>query len=553
MSYVVLARKWRPRSFEEIIGQEHVSRTLRNAILSDRVAHAYAFAGPRGVGKTTTARLLSKSLNCEGGITVKPCDECSSCKEIADGISLDVLEIDGASNRGIDDIRTLRDNVKFAPAKSRFKVYIIDEVHMLTTEAFNALLKTLEEPPAHVKFMLATTMAHKVPLTILSRCQKFDFKMISASELVKRLQFIAGEEKIDVEESAFFAIANGAEGSMRDALSILDQLASFSEGKIKEDEVNAVLGIVATESLFSITDAIISGDRLKGIETINTVIDYGKDFHLFLKSLIQHFRNIIVANLGLGEAGLIDLPPKSLNQLKNQAVQFTMEEAEKAITILADAEERLRKAGGGKIPLELAVLRLIGIKNTPFSEKRKLPVKDFQPSPSSKLVETKKSSYAKKSELPPESSPPMAVSKRTGEKTDLSLENVLKNWPLVMEKIKKEKISIWAFLKEGKLTKLSDGVITIVFSDKFSFYKESLERPAAKRFVEEMLMDVFARRLGIKCIILEEQQSNIEEQQGNIEEKQIKIKEKNMSDAPDERVKTVLDIFGGRVVEVKEH
>ena len=516
MSYVVLARKWRPESFDEIIGQEHVSRTLRNAILNDRVAHAYTFAGPRGVGKTTTARLLSKSLNCEEGITVKPCNKCPSCQEIANGISLDVLEIDGASNRGIDDIRALKDNVRLAPNRDRFKVYIIDEVHMLTEPAFNALLKTLEEPPAHVKFMLATTMAHKVPLTILSRCQKFDFKRISASELIKRLQFITGEEKLDVEESAFFAIANGAEGSMRDALSILDQLASFSDGKIKEDDVNAVLGVVAAESLFSITEAIISGDRLKGIETISAIIDYGKDFHLFFKSLIQHFRNIIVANLGLDEDGLIDLPPESLNWLKNQAAQFTMEEAEKAIAILADAEERLRKMGGGRIPLELAILSLVGIKNAPLKA----------PSP-------------EKPESPPKSSPPVAESAEPDEKATLSLENVLRDWPLVMEKIKKEKISAWTFLKEGKLTKLSNEVITIVFSGKFSFYKESLERPETRRFIEKVLMDVFARKLGIKCIISEEQQTE--------------TKEKSVSDAPDGRVEAILDMFGGRVVEVKEH
>ena len=513
MNYIVLARRWRPRSFEEIIGQEHVSRTLRNAILSGKVAHAYVFAGPRGVGKTTTARLLSKSLNCEEGITVKPCDRCSSCREIADGTNLDVLEIDGASNRGIDDIRALRDNVKFAPSKSRFKVYIIDEVHMLTAEAFNALLKTLEEPPTHVKFMLATTMAHKVPLTILSRCQRFDFRLINTAELIKRLRFIAAEEKIDIEESALFAIARGAEGSMRDALSILDQLASFSEGRIKEEEVNVVLGNIATESLFSITDVIISGDRLKGIEIINTIINYGKDFHLFLRSLIQHFRNIIVANFGLSETELIELSPESLRRLKEQAAQFTIEEAEEAITILADTEEKLRKAGGGKISLELAILKLIGIKNPPS--------KDFQSSPSLK-----------------------SVLEEAEEK--VALENVLKNWPLVLERIKEEKISIWAFLKEGKLEGLSGETITVAFPAKLSFHKKSLERPATRQFVEKVLMDVFARRLSIKCIISEEQQSDIEQEQ-------IEVKEKSKSDTLDEKVKTVLDVFGGRIVEVKRH
>jgi DNA polymerase-3 subunit gamma/tau len=261
MPYTVFALKWRPKNFDEIIGQDHIVATLKNAIQKNRLAHAYLFAGPRGVGKTSTARILAKALNCKSGPAVNPCLECPSCIEISAGRSLDVIEIDGASNRGIDEIRVLRENVKFSPASGRFKVYIIDEVHMLTTEAFNALLKTLEEPPEFVKFIFATTQPHKVISTILSRCQRFDFRRIPAMEISAQLERIACAERIEVDKEVLFTVAKASDGSLRDAESILDQLISFSREKISLKEVVSVLGLVEQDALFAITEKIIQIGR----------------------------------------------------------------------------------------------------------------------------------------------------------------------------------------------------------------------------------------------------------------------------------------------------
>ncbi len=282
MSYLPFARKWRPQDFDEVIGQEHITTTLKNAIALKRVHHAYLFTGPRGIGKTSTARILSKALNCDKGPLAKPCNKCASCQEITNGSSMDVIEIDGASNRGIDEIRNLREAVKFAPSKGPYKIYIIDEVHMLTVEAFNALLKTLEEPPRHVKFIFATTEPHKLPATILSRCQRFDFRRIPIKDIVAKLQEIAREEKLDVEKDVFLYIAKASDGSMRDAESVLDQISSFFKGKIQLKGVIDTLGMIEQETLFQCADLIISRDTKSTIHLIDQILNSGKDTRQFL-------------------------------------------------------------------------------------------------------------------------------------------------------------------------------------------------------------------------------------------------------------------------------
>ncbi len=256
MGYLVIARKWRPKQFEEVVGQEHITLTLQNAIKKDRVASAYLFSGPRGVGKTTTARILAKALNCEKGPTPQPCDSCTPCQEIAEGHSIDVLEIDGASNRGIDEVRSLRESTRYTPSNLRYKIYIIDEVHMLTTEAFNALLKTLEEPPPHVVFIFATTEANKVPATILSRCQRFDFRRIPQEKIVEQLKKICDQETIQIDDQALYLIARKSEGCMRDSQSLLDQVLSFSDHTVSKDDVISLLGIIQHDEFFTISEAI---------------------------------------------------------------------------------------------------------------------------------------------------------------------------------------------------------------------------------------------------------------------------------------------------------
>ncbi|MCK4436802.1 DNA polymerase III subunit gamma/tau [bacterium] len=529
MAYIVLARKWRPQTFEEVVGQEHITRTLRNAILSKRVAHAYIFSGPRGIGKTTTARLLAKALNCVKGPTAKPCNQCSSCEEITDSASLDVLEIDGASNRGIDEIRSLRENVKFAPSRDRFKVYIIDEVHMLTKEAFNALLKTLEEPPEHVKFIFATTAPHKVLPTILSRCQRFDFHRIGVLNLTERLKFIAKEERLKVEERALFAIARGGEGSMRDALSILDQLVSFSAGeKIVEEEVNTILGMVGEKHFFDLTKAIIKGDTLSAIRLVDAIISEGKDLRLFCANLIEHFRNMIMLKVGGEGVELVDLPEESIKRLKGEAAHFSYEEIDKVIATVSLAEEALRRSQSGRIPLELAVIKLTRLKPAPNSTE----LGEKAPSP-----ESREETGA--AEVKAETASPVP-----GPENTLSLEKVRENWPQVLEQVKEKKISAEAFLKEGKPVKVSERIVTVAFPAELGFHKESVERNEIRQIIEEALKEVFAHDLMIHPILKEAKASQPEstdkedELAGRLREEPI--------------IKTALDTFGGKIVQVKK-
>ncbi|MFH0790204.1 MAG: DNA polymerase III subunit gamma/tau [Candidatus Omnitrophota bacterium] len=368
MSYTVFALKWRPGNFDEIIGQGHIVTTLKSALEKNRLAHAYLFAGPRGVGKTSTARILAKALNCKHGPTINPCQKCSSCIEISQGRAFDVIEIDGASNRGIDEIRALRESVKFAPAAGKFKIYIIDEVHMLTTEAFNALLKTLEEPPEFVKFIFATTHAHKVIPTVLSRCQRFDFRRIPIVEIIAQLEKILASENIDVDKDVLFAIAKASDGALRDAESVLDQLVSFSRDNISLQDVLAVLGVVEQDLLFEITDKIIQKDALNVLALLNKVIEQGKDIGVFLNSLIEHFRNLMVAMITQADSKLLDLPEEICQRLLQQSKKISLEEIFAAFNILVNAQEMSKRLESQRIPLEISLVKLTQAKKNPRAE-----------------------------------------------------------------------------------------------------------------------------------------------------------------------------------------
>jgi DNA polymerase-3 subunit gamma/tau len=359
MSYLVLARKWRPQTFAEIIGQPHVATTLENAILARRVAHAYLFTGARGVGKTSVARILAKALNCERGISPHPCNQCSNCREITQGNAVDVLEIDGASNRGIDSIRELRETVRYRPAKSPYKIYIIDEVHMLTPEAFNALLKTLEEPPAHILFIFATTEPHKIPTTILSRCQRFDFRRIPTGLIVAHLREIIRQEGHSLSDAMIFDIAREAEGSMRDAQSLLEQLLAFGGGEAVESDLLDLLGIIDRRSVHRTAEAILESDPMTCLQVVADLYQRGIDIKRFCHQLCEHFRNLLWVALGKDSAAAwLDLPAEELKAVKGQVETSSPETLQLYFQMILKGEEDIRRSHLPRIALEMLLVRL---------------------------------------------------------------------------------------------------------------------------------------------------------------------------------------------------
>ena len=358
MSYEVFARKYRPQTFDDLVGQTHVSRTLKNAVAQNRLAHAYLFVGPRGVGKTSTARILAKSLNCIKGPTVTPCGECDNCREIAAGNSLDVIEIDGASNNSVEDVRQLRENVRYAPAKGRYKIYLIDEVHMLSAAAFNALLKTLEEPPDHVKFIFATTEPQKVLSTILSRCQRFDLHRIPANLIAQHLQFIAGKEKITLETAAAHAIARGAEGGLRDAESMLDQLVAFCGEKISESDVLNVFGFTSEQTVVDLTGRILQGETPGAIDLLHQQSESGKDMMRLMSDLIAYLRDLLVFK-AKPDALKEDVDPDVQTSLVTHAELIPTDRLLDLIDQFAAAEGRMKWAPNKKLHFEVAIIRAI--------------------------------------------------------------------------------------------------------------------------------------------------------------------------------------------------
>ncbi len=381
MSYQVLALKYRPTSFDEVVGQANVTRTLRNALERGTIGHAFLLSGARGVGKTTTARILAKALNCgkTDAPTANPCSTrtepdragaCSSCREIADGRSLDVQEIDGASNNSVDQVRELRESARYNPARDRFKVWIIDEVHMLSTGAFNALLKTLEEPPPRVKFIFATTEYHKIPETILSRCQQYDFRMIPARELQVHLRGVADSEGIRIQDASLALIARAAEGSVRDSLSLFDQVLAFTGGEVKHEDVSGILGLVDRELLHRASQAIVDGDSLAMLELVESLADYGADYRNFTRELLLHLREVLVVKLAPEASRLLaSVLPEELERLRSLAQALSQEDLLRALDLLTRVEGELRNASDPRVSLDLAMLKLVQMRRlVPFAE-----------------------------------------------------------------------------------------------------------------------------------------------------------------------------------------
>jgi DNA polymerase-3 subunit gamma/tau len=360
MDYQVSARKYRPAGFDDVLGQPHVVKTLMNSITDSRIAHAFLFSGSRGVGKTTVARILAKALNCEQGPTNTPCDLCANCLEITQGHSVDVIEIDGASNTSVDDVREIRENIKFTPFRGHYRVYIIDEVHMLSNSAFNALLKTLEEPPAHVVFIFATTEIHKIPATILSRCQHYNFRRIPRAEIVQRLRYVADQDGITVEDRSLTSIARASDGSMRDALSLLDQAVSFGGKTIRHDHLLSLLGSVPHELIRDMMDAILAHDSPAAVQVVARLLDQGHDLRAFCAELVEHIRNLLVASVAPDVQalnGLIDLSQEEISHIASDAKQCTMDQLQDLFRLFSQTEDTLRTSARPRFALEVAAIR----------------------------------------------------------------------------------------------------------------------------------------------------------------------------------------------------
>ncbi len=362
MSYLVLARKYRPQTFDEVVGQSHVTRTLANAISSNRVAHAILFSGPRGTGKTTVARILAKAMNCIEGPVPVPCDQCRSCREIRTGSSVDVYEIDGASNNSVDQIRELRENVRYTPVHSRYKIYIIDEVHMLSIAAFNALLKTLEEPPPHIQFMFATTEPHKIPVTILSRCQRHEFRRIEIQAIQKQMQMICAKEGIHLSDDSQWTLAREAGGSMRDALSLLDLVNSCANGDASSEQVTELLGVVDRKMIFDISGAALGGDIPSILDLLDVVYARGYDMKKLYADLVEHFRNMLVIKMGTRIDHLVDLPAHEIDLVREHVKGVTPAFLHQLFELLLAEEPALRFSAQPKMVLEMVFLRMCRIK-----------------------------------------------------------------------------------------------------------------------------------------------------------------------------------------------
>ena len=548
MSYIVFARKYRPQAFDEVIGQSHITTTLENAIAQNRVAHAYIFAGPRGVGKTTTARIFAKALNCENGPTADPCNKCPSCLEITQGSSLDILEIDGASNRGIDEIRNLRENVKFSPSKGRFKVYIIDEVHMLTLDAFNALLKTLEEPPAHVKFIFATTQAHKVPPTILSRCQRFDFRRISIKDIVDSLKTIASKENLKVDDDVLILMAKHSDGSMRDAQVVLDQISSFADGRISLEDASKILGAVSDDILFSLADSIKSKDALKALKIIDDLVNEGKDVAQIVLYLIEHFRDLAVAKISKDPQILIDASPEKIKRYEEQAGKFMVEEMLYIIYTLSNTIDFVRKSNMARVPFEVAMIKLtrmgsiispadlmerlkkieLGLKKDLFPADRPNPIENIR---ESEPVE----------ELRKETRPDKKVH-------HAGLDEIIGSWNAIADRVKERKISVAMYLNEGYPESVDSGTLSISFPKSSKFHKDTLESPECKSIILKAIKDVTGLDLKLRLTISENSGGKNGLSKDALDDSDSIIKEMpSKKDSSEPIISDALEIFGGEI------
>jgi DNA polymerase-3 subunit gamma/tau len=553
VSYQVLARKYRPRTFEEVVGQGTVTRTLQNALASGKIGHAFLLSGARGVGKTTTARILAKALNCSAGAapTPQPCLRCDSCREIGEAKSLDVQEIDGATHNGVEQVRELRESARYNPARDRFKIWIIDEVHMLSTGAFNALLKTLEEPPPRVKFIFATTEYHKLPDTILSRCQQYDFRMIPAREIQGHLRQVAEREGIRVSDDALSRIAHAAEGSARDALSLFDQVLAFSGEQVRDEDLGALLGLVDRELLLGASRAVAAGESPALLELVERLSDYGSDYRSFARELLLHFREILLLKLAPGSGGLLArLTPEDRAQLAPLAAAFSEEDLLRILDVLSESTRSLvdKATQDPRVELELALLKLVQLRRLePFQDlvERVERLAGGAPAPAPVRPVVAKAAPAAAPQAPSAPTtaaaapPPVALAPSQGSPADGSAEAILAS----MQGLATRRPSLAQPLR-GARARLDEGGLLLEVPPDF----ESLATAHADEY-RELARQAAGRPLKLRFAAGEAPPAEAPAPASPTEVK----RERLMKEAAREpAVQEALDLFGGKIVDVRE-
>ena len=517
LTYTALYREWRPKTFNDVVGQEHITTTLKNQILNNRIAHAYLFCGTRGTGKTSTAKVFAKALNCLNLKEGEPCSKCEMCRKINEGLAIDVTELDAASNNGVDKIRDIIDDVKYPPQESKYKVYIMDEVHMLSAGAVNAFLKTLEEPPNNVIFILATTDPQKLPITILSRCQRFDFKRINNSEITARLKKIIDDQNMLADDKSLNLIARVSDGAMRDSLSILDQAISMGNGNVDYNTVVSMLGLVTNEYLFNLTNAVIQRNVEKNIKVIEDVIYSGKDIYLFIKDLISHYRNLLMAKVTHNPEEVLDMSEENIELIKEQSSRLRAEEIMRCIRILQEAENNAKLSKQARLYCELAIIKMCKIEYDTSSEvmlTRLNKLEENLKNGSIKVatVESQNNNInaVKKSINNVESKKPTQtqhIEETLSGNSDsrITINDVQKAWRDILEAFKARRaMVISSLIQIGKPIACANGIVTVQFEKQYQFSRDRLSESKNKPIINEVFSEILQENIKVNFVVEED-------------------------------------------------